>query len=490
MKKELVLKKLLTQQVLSMNILEKYIDDEDVMKLVLKNSPNFLKNVSKRLKNSEDVVKIATNVWGNSIMYASKRIRNSKDFITKNVSLSNIGFALTSLGKSIFEDEDFVVDLIEKNLSVITDYLPKSVKRNPNIYRRLIKSNNLNKINFKIENNIYQEKDIVTELAKIDGAYLEKAPLDLKSDRELLRKIIIKKSSNIQFASRKLKDDKELALLAVGLNGNSLQFISTRLKNDIDIVSCAIEKNGEALQYVPKKFLNNRDLIEKSFKFHYELNLDKININKEFKNCRNFVLKALTNRVSIYATISQDLKRDKELALLALDISGLNYNYMDISIKEDLDIIKKLINISPRMITIDLLLKENKNYIMMALNENPAFYRYIKNSFQKDDDILSIALKNGKRILLDVNLLNFQDTDFLTKLLQKLEINNNLFEPTLLMVKKVLKNKYYKELFNKNFKENDKYNRNILIELLDLKMKKELLMVLTPNNSLNKKLKF
>lgn len=138
-------------------------------------------------------------------------------------------------------------------------------------------------------NEFTSKREILLEFIKQDGDWLEVAPIELKSNPELMLEVLaidvatscamrylpdsllsdkefmldaIKEDAQIfEYASDALKADREIALAAVKEDGDLLRFVSDKLKSDKLLVIEAVKQWGDALVYASKELQGDQEVI-------------------------------------------------------------------------------------------------------------------------------------------------------------------------------------------------------------------------------------
>mmetsp|Transcript_67279 Transcript_67279/g.125672 ORF Transcript_67279/g.125672 Transcript_67279/m.125672 type:complete len:194 (+) Transcript_67279:50-631(+) len=100
-----------------------------------------------------------------------------------------------------------------------------------------------------------QKQEWLQIVAK-DAFELEKAPAELKSDRDVVLAAVAQKGMALQCAAEELKSDREIALKAVAQNGQALQHVAEGLKSDREVITAAVQQDAHyALMYAAESLL-------------------------------------------------------------------------------------------------------------------------------------------------------------------------------------------------------------------------------------------
>ncbi|CAE7493075.1 unnamed protein product [Symbiodinium natans] len=93
------------------------------------------------------------------------------------------------------------------------------------------------------------------------GLALQYAPLELRSDWEVVMCAVSKSGTALMWASNELQADKEVVLKAVQENGGALEYAAQELRADRDVVLAAVCQRGAALRYAAEELRADRDIV-------------------------------------------------------------------------------------------------------------------------------------------------------------------------------------------------------------------------------------
>jgi hypothetical protein len=122
-------------------------------------------------------------------------------------------------------------------------------------------------------------------------------------------------------------------------------------------------------------------------------------IDKSLQEERGFLLSAIKKSPNIFKSLSPIFRKDREISLHALDgyAGENNFQYIDKSLQQDRDFILNAIKKSPNIFKdLDPILKKDKEIALYALdgyagNNN---LQYIDKSLQQDKEFMKSALLN------------------------------------------------------------------------------------------------
>lgn len=299
---------------------------------------------------------------------SSKRINKLPDYITPDL-LADKEFALAALrnGWDIFQ------------------HLPDELKLDKDVA--------VAKVTYcysehAIDRSLYKDKDVLLASVLKETFYLNYISDELRNDKEVfLAAICYDPYGVISYIPDELKKDKEFALVAVSqhlrepvFQGESPQrFFNTfdpSLRKDRDVVFAAVKANPamytcidlefrmdkqlaiyalakpwKTYNFVPKELGRDKHFIMEAFDYacsHRECGIKGepnyvLNVaSKELLDDRELILKTIKSFPSSFSKASYRLRKDKELAMLALDDSlddPARYSDLSFTLKKDPDII-------------------------------------------------------------------------------------------------------------------------------------------------------
>lgn len=139
----------------------------------------------------------------------------------------------------------------------------------------------------------------------ISALFIKHMSSSLKSDLEIATKALSKNGMALEYISKKLRYNKELCMIALKSNPYSHQYIPTKVLKDIDMLTLAVKFDGLALHRIPKQLRSNKELLITALKT------------------------AMFQGGSLLINTSEELKKDKEVLLVALKKDADNIRYID-----------------------------------------------------------------------------------------------------------------------------------------------------------------
>lgn len=279
------------------------------------------------------------------------------------------------------------------------------------------------------------DKKEILELIKEDGDNLLSASNRLKDDKDIVLAAVEHNGLELECASDRLKDDKDVVSAAVLDNGLALEFASDRLKNDTDVVLQAVVMNDEAITYIGDTLKNNREF----FKSLAELcgTVLLYDEGEAFRDDKEIVLKAIETSPDVTQCISDRLKDDEEVMLLAAT-RGPGLEFASDRLKNDEEFIKKLYSesyydLEPLcyiLMNTGCKLKSNSKFMLSLVEKYGSFLPVLKFI---DKDIVDYKKIAKEALIKDINSMKYlkeelkNDKDFILDILKDIQMNYNVY---------------------------------------------------------------
>jgi hypothetical protein len=172
-----------------------------------------------------------------------------------------------------------------------------------------------------------------------DWKMLEKAPLEVTGDRDLMDDLILQSGgAALEFASSELLSDKKLVRLAVSLNGKMLKVASTKLRVDKDFVMECLALDGAAMVGAADDLRGDREFILEACSSGCGSCLQ--GVLKTLLEYEEFVLECIEKDPQAYSYVTKDMLDSKDFALKAAQRSGAALQFMAPRFKADREVVE------------------------------------------------------------------------------------------------------------------------------------------------------
>jgi hypothetical protein len=197
------------------------------------------------------------------------------------------------------------------------------------------------------------------------------------------------------------------------------------IQNDKDFALWFLMENVDAFDYFSDKIKNNKDIINKI--------IDKAPddvykaCNEHIKKDENIAKAAVlfSKHASIYQFLPMELRKNKDIALLAVSKNADNLDYVSSDLSLDKDIVLKAVYKNPYIINgIATHLQKDETILKTGLKNNPlALFMGLSNSLPNKTDLQNISeiqmvIKHNETLK---SILNEESDRFFAKALKRLD---------------------------------------------------------------------
>ena len=283
-------------------------EDRDIASIVLAQSPASFKHLSAALKQDDTFGRIGVQSRCYYFEHVSERLKNDREVVLEAVQRDG---DLLIYAAPRFRDDFHVAREAVRSAPDVYEFLSLRLRAMPEIY----------------------------ELALAVGYNLEHAPLDVRSNRDAVRRAVSQWGLSLEFAAFEWRDDQEIVEMACdrALHAGAASFASERLLSDKGFVKKLVSSNGCVFQYLPEAFRDDLEvalLAVRNFGGALQFASQRLRGNGEL------VSVAIKNDGAAYQYASQELRSQKDMALLAMRYDGLALEYAPASLKADRDVVR------------------------------------------------------------------------------------------------------------------------------------------------------
>lgn len=399
------------------------LKEKDVIRGIATNYAPLIKEIPDDLIDNETARIIIDKSLAN-FEYLPIKYRQDKDFISQMPlnSLNDL-LILKFSSSEILSDKDFILKQLDKlDLDNGIQYRPFHMARelsNESLYLQLNES-------------LRSDLDIIRGFSKFLPIY-EFTPLELrnnfsfseafinqypeniqyagpsiKTNREFIKSILLKRGDLISFIKDIYGNDLELATIAVKNNGLSLEHFSQEIQNNLEIVNLAVLENPLSLKYASDDLKNNTDLVITAIDkdgFVLEFTSEKLKDNESIvskaishKRTEDFGWGSNPKKSSggSFKFASERIKGIKTLALTALKNEGI-YGPTNLWGNIDHESERPLFAYLPDV------LRNDKDIVITAIENNIECVRYINPTLRDTSEIKTLIRTLKEREKNDKN---------------------------------------------------------------------------------------
>lgn len=258
------------------------------------------------------------------------------------------------------------------------------------------------------------------------------------NDRNFIIKALSLNGQFFKEISDKYSDDREVVIAAVSNFGKALEYVSDKLKKDKEVCITALLNASFASLYIDESLKNDRDICLAQLRGSgfWGINDEYRGLSDNYKCDEEFIITALEKNFSVFYSMPDKVKNDKNLikkALMNPNIKSNIYKYLSNELKVDKDI------------------------ALMAVKKSSALYGYsMPEEIRKDSEIaLEVIRQTGDAHWFDIPNILKNDIEFLK---QAVEIDKNILKRLSPDIKQQIKDKNDTKISKKvetdNLKEN------------------------------------
>lgn len=229
-------------------------------------------------------------------------------------------------------------------------------------------------------------KNTIFKLIEKDNAYFKNHP-ELQDQAEIALFAIKRHNNNFQYVADTLKQNQDFMRSVLRFNYNFIQYTPNNLRDNKELMEDMLDLNyGNGFQYISDRLKNDKEFVSRYIK-NYNFNFS--DIGESLKSNKSFILEVLQkNRLRSGFTIDfldESLKRDQEVAKLALDINSKNLEYIDISLRDNKDFIAKYLKANAFIYQfLSDNLRADRNIALEVIDKNPYVLNFVSDELKKD----------------------------------------------------------------------------------------------------------
>lgn len=245
---------------------------------------------------------------------------------------------------------------------------------------------------------------------------------------------------------------RDKALTEVKRSGLLLEQVKDEWKNDFEIVLTAVTNDGHAFVYASQELQKNKEIALAAIE-QYPKIFNKI--PKELLIDKKFMLSAVKFKID-YRLVDSSLREDKDLALAFVSKKGA-YNQLPDVMKNDKDVfIKSLVSYSQNYQYFPEHLKNDKGFILKALKKCPQCLSVLPETMKGDREIVREAVEKHCYVLKYASASILEDKQFILSIKNRislLDLSEKLRDDKEVVMSLVDKSPYQIEYASKRLRE-------------------------------------
>lgn len=370
------------------------------------------------------------------VVFSDVKLKNKFTYLCtfRNETIYNVSKGLVSgKGKKLLDCEVSTFGFLEK-LADINVSILKLVSVNGEMLER-------NSADEEDSGEIYDTNQFLIKNGKIvfyasngSGQYPfyldDKVPqLNSETDKRTADKILNLLGMDISLKKTTKNDEVQMSIKKVTLNPNFYSKLKGDLKNNKNIALAAVTGDGMALSIVNKIFRADAEVVLASIKAGGSFAFADISLKSDVE----FVKKIIAINVSAIKYISDELKNNKEIAIASVGSSASTIKYLNKKFWSDHDVLKVLLTTglindsNPTILEfIPQKYRDNKELVLELLKKNGYELKFVSDRLKEDYECLLAACLNTHFSLRYCPLKLLSDFNFFIKLLNDTKKSNIL----------------------------------------------------------------
>jgi len=294
------------------------------------------------------------------------------------------------------------------------------------------------------------DKDVVLAAVSKNGYSLVHADDFIKDDQEVVSKAIEKEGDAIQYASKRLQNVLELKKAAFLSNPTSIEFLENFDPDRKDVLE-VVKKNWSKYLLLPEKFQKDKEIALAAFPNRSSFDEDMFieHLPDELKKDPSFVYEALQlfesiysinphlftqasdwtekasvikiidKKFSVFASLSEDFRKDKDVVLTAVKNHGGSIRNAIGEVRKDPEVIEAALQADKGA------LSKSCEDILDVVHQNKDLFMLYAEHKWVDFAKLSDAIKNDRKCML---LLAKNNSDDFGKIPEKFKCNKEFIK--------------------------------------------------------------
>ncbi|MBO4869138.1 MAG: DUF4116 domain-containing protein [Clostridia bacterium] len=180
------------------------------------------------------------------------------------------------------------------------------------------------------------DRDVILKVVKNSPSAFVYASVGLQNDRKFVKQAVNRNAEVIKYVNDGFRNDKGIALLAVRQDGGNLAFLSEAMQNDADVIEASLGGNLYNLRYAPEKVRDNKETAVRALSRHGQL-LEFV--TERLRADRDAVTAAVGSSWNALGFASEDLRDDRDVVLAAVRHDGYALQFASDRLKDDKEIV-------------------------------------------------------------------------------------------------------------------------------------------------------
>jgi serine/threonine protein kinase len=352
--------------------------DKELMKLLISNHPNLIKNYGSFMEDKEFFEKF---VMENLNCLKEFPIEIQKEFAHKIYQKEPYFFKLCP--EEMQNDKKIVLDLVSQN-GLGLEFCSEEMRSDKDVVISAIK-NNPKSLDFADEK-LYKDRDVIMETVKRNGKML----IDIYPQHFMVDKEIVLTSmshgNKLRYCAPDMKNDKDVVLIGIGNDPDEFKLVSEDLKKDPDVRFELLKKQPRYLKEFGLE--NDKNILNKLLPFTKDaLFFSNLNQNEDY------VLSLIEENSQYFLFANEKLKQSDEFLVKSIVRNFHSFKYFPNS--NDKEIIKMFMKINIQILKyVDQSLLDDQEFALELVEMDGKCLQYLSKKLQNNLEVVSSAIEN------------------------------------------------------------------------------------------------
>lgn len=357
-----------------------------------------------------EVVLIAVSQKGSALQFASEALKADKEVVW--AAVAQHGPALRFADASLRDDEEVVLTALQNSEQALP-FASERLRQEPAV----------------LEAARLSERSRWLRMVETDGLALQRAPENLRGDKDVVLAAVTRHGLAVHFASGCLREDDEVAeesskywlrevtacglklehapieirdskeavFAAIAQNSRALQFASDSLRSDHPFMTALVAKHGWALEHAPEELRGNKVFMMSAVALHgWTLEYASVALRHD----KDVALAAVSQDGRALAHVAEALRGDRDVVLAAVSRFGMMLHLASSELRGSNDIVLAAVNQEPRALThASVELRGDADVVMEAVSRLGYVLQLAAENLRSNSDVVLAAVAQDPHAL-------------------------------------------------------------------------------------------
>ena len=355
--------------------------DESFLKEALKRDGRVLKYLNQTYRANREWVLLAVKQNGMALEYASNMLKRDEEIVLEAVKEN--GNAFTFASQYLKEDRTYVLKLLKKEFVFVIDEVDKALHQDKDLVDMALA---YDESAFKyVDETLQKDRAYIAKFLKSNGWLLAYLDESFQKDRELVTMAVMNYTYTLSYADVTLREDKDFLFSLIEKNDKVLEDIDAKVWKDNDFLLKVLKAKGFGLQYATTEQKNDRELVMKSIEYD-AFSLEYA--SSELKKDKVLVLKALEDYSDPLKFADKSLRQDRAFITKAIEVNAFSITSINNALKSDRELVTQAVSINARVLNYLPKFQKDKSFIIEMIRRDINVLPYVDVSLKNDEDIL------------------------------------------------------------------------------------------------------